>query len=109
MRLKIKDLSFVTGGPFVSVMNVHDAEERDIKPGDRILIRKNGNRIISVVDLSESVRVKRGEIGLFDEVLDYLNTEKGHVDVTLAKRLKSLGYIRKKLEGERLSKKELFE
>src|SRR3989338_4799127 len=109
MKLKIKNLSFVTGGPFVSVMNHHDADDRDIKPGDRILIRKNGKKIISVVDISDDGRIKKGEIGLFDEVLNYLNTEKGDVDVTLAKRLKSLGFIRKKLEGERLSKKELFE
>jgi len=109
MKLKIKDLSIVTGGPFVSVMNNHDAEERDIKAGDRILIKKNGYKIISVVDLSDNNKIKRGEIGLFDEVLNYLNTEKGYVDVTLAKRLKSLGFIKKKLEGKRLSKKELFE
>jgi putative thymidine phosphorylase len=109
MKLKIRDLGFETGGPFVSVMNFHDAEERDIKAGDRILIRKNGKKIISVVDLSDNGKVPRGHIGLFDEVLDYFNTEKGDVDVTLAKRLRSLSYIRKKLEGRRLTKKELYE
>ena len=109
MNLKIRDLGFETGGPFVSIMNLHDAEDMDIRPGDRVSIKKNGKKVISVVDLSGSGRVLRGEIGLFDEVLSYLNAEKGDVDVALAKRLKSLSYIKKKLEGKRLTKKELYE
>tara|TARA_Y100000034_G_scaffold39775_1_gene49032 strand:+ start:2045 stop:3517 length:1473 start_codon:yes stop_codon:yes gene_type:complete len=109
MKLRIKDVSFITGGPFVSIMNRKDAEEIDLHAGDRILIRKNGKKIISVVDLAESYFVKRGEIGLFDEVLNYFRAKKGFVNVKLAKRLKSLGYIKKKLEGKKLNKKEIFE
>ena len=109
MRLKIKDVSFITGGPFVSIMNVKDAEEVDLHAGDRVLIKKDGKKIISVVDLSQDHFIKKGEIGLFDEVLNYLGAKKGHVTITLAKRLKSLAYIKKKLEGKRLNRKEIFE
>lgn len=109
MRLKIKDVSFLTGGPFVSIMNKRDAQLIDLYPGDRIRIKKNGKDVISVVDFSEDHFISRGEIGLFDEVLKNLNTKKGNVDVSLAKRLKSLGYIKKKLEGKKLNKKEIFE
>ncbi len=109
MKLKIKDLNFSTGGPFVSVMNKKDAEDMDLHAGNRILIKKNKKEIISVVDLAGSHNVKRGEIGLFDEVLDYLNSKKGYVNVNLAKRLKSLGYIKNKLEGKKLNRKEIFE
>ena len=109
MKLKIKDLNFSTGGPFVSIIHRDNARESDLYPGDRILIKKNGKQIISVVDLSEDHKVSKGEIGLFDEVLNYLNTKKGYVNVSLARRLKSLGYIKKKLEGKRLEKKEIFE
>jgi len=108
MKLKIKDLSFSSGGPFVAVMNRKDAMDMDLHAGNRILIKKNDKEIISVVDLSDQ-KVKRGEIGLFDEVLNKLNSKKGYVSVNLAKRLKSLVYIRKKLEGKRLNKKEIFE
>jgi len=109
MRLKIKDINFSTGGPFVAVMNKKDADEIDLYSGDRILIKKNGKQIISVIDLSEDHDIKKGEIGLFREVSNYLNTKKGYVDINLAKRLKSLAYIKKKLEGKRLDKKEIFE
>ena len=109
MKLKIKDVSFITGGPFVSIMNKKDAEEIDLHAGDRILIKNNNNKIISVVDLSEDHFIKRGEIGLFDEVLNNLNTKKGYVNVSLAKRLKSLAYIKKKLEGKKLNRNEIFE
>ena len=77
MRLKIKDVSFITGGPFVSIMNVKDAEEVDLHAGDRVLIKKDGKKIISVVDLSQDHFIKKGEIGLFDEVLNYLGAKKG--------------------------------
>src|SRR3989344_7369560 len=109
MRLKIKDINFSTGGPFVAVMNKKDADEIDLYSGDRILIKKNGKQIISVIDLSEDHDIKKGEIRLFREVSNYLNTKKGYVDINLAKRLKSLAYIKKKLEGKRLDKKEIFE
>ena len=109
MKLRIKDLSFVTGGAFVSIMNSTDAREIDLHPGDRILISMNNKKIISVVDLSEDEKIKKGEIGLFDEILDYLKTRKGYVNVKIAKRLKSLGYIKKKLEGKKLNRKEIFE
>ena len=109
MRLKIKELNFSTGGPFVAVMNKKDADEIDLYSGNRVLIKKNRKQIISVIDLSEDHDVKKGEIGLFKEVSRYLNTQKGYVDISLAKRLKSLSYIKKKLEGKRLNKKEIFE
>ena len=83
MRLKIKDINFSTGGPFVAVMNKKDADEIDLYSGDRILIKKNGKQIISVIDLSEDHDIKKGEIGLFREVSNYLNTKKGYVDINL--------------------------
>ena len=109
MKLKIKDLNFSTGGPFVAIMHKEDAKEIDLYAGDRILIKKNEKQIISVVDLSENHNIRKEEIGLFDEVLEYLNARKGYVDISLAKRLKSLEYIKKKLEGKRLNRKEIFE
>tara|TARA_Y100000034_G_C6864531_1_gene393857 strand:- start:158 stop:1630 length:1473 start_codon:yes stop_codon:yes gene_type:complete len=109
MKLKIKDLNFSTGGPFVSVMNEKDAIDMDLHAGNRILIKKNKKEIISVVDLADSHNVKRGEIGLFDEILDYLGSKKGSVNINLAKRLKSLAYIREKLQGKKLDRKKIFE
>jgi AMP phosphorylase len=109
MKLKIKDLSLSTGGPFVSIINKKDAEVMGIHANDRISIKKNGKEIISIVDLSEDHLIKNGEIGLYDEVLNYLNSRKGYINVSLAKRLKSLSYIKNKLEGKRLSRKEIFE
>jgi AMP phosphorylase len=109
MKLKIKDVSFLTGGPFVSIMNKKDAKEIDLHPGDRILIRRNKKKIISVVDFSEDHFIRKGEIGLFDEVLNHFGIKKGDVNVSLAQRLKSLGYIKKKLEGNKLNKNEIYE
>ena len=109
MRLRIKDLSFLTGGPFVAILNKKDAEHLDLKPGDRINIRRGREEIIAVVDIAENKNVIQGEIGLFDEVLSFFKVKKGYVDISIASYLKSLSYIRKKLDGKKLNKKEFNE
>jgi len=110
MKLKIKDIGYSTGGPFVAVINKNDAREVDIHKGDRVRLKKGDLEIISVVDVDEEGRsIKRGNIGLFEEVITYLKSKKGSVEIKIAKRLNSLVYIKKKLEGNRLNKKEYNE
>jgi len=103
MKLKIKDLSFLTGGPFVAIVNNKDAEHLDLRPGSRINIKKGKKEIIAVIDIAEDKNIKPGEIGLFDEVLNFLKIKKGYVDISIAGYLKSLNYIKKKLDGKKLN------
>lgn len=106
MRLKIKPLKLTTGGTFVAVLNKKDANLMDLYPGSRIKIRVNDKEIISIIDLTTDA-VRLGEIGLFDEVLNNLGIKKGYAQISLAERLSSLYYIRKKLDGYSLNKKEI--
>ncbi|MCD4666630.1 AMP phosphorylase [archaeon] len=110
MKLKIKDLSFLTGGPFIAIINKEDARNLDLNPRDRIHIVRGNKKVSSSIDIAENGGIVRsGQIGLYDEVLDKLGTHKGNVSVSLAKRLKSLAFIKKKLEGKKLNKNELNE
>jgi len=110
MKLKIKDLGFSSGGPFIVILNKSDAREMDIHKGDRVLVNKGKSKIISVVDVDEDGKsIRKGNVGLFDEVIGSLKFKTGSVDIRIAKRLKSLAYIKKKLEGAKLNKNEYNE
>jgi len=109
MKLKVKYLNLSTGGPIVAVINEEDAKRLDLYALDRIKIKrvKTEKEIVAVMDMS-SKGIKPGEIGLFDETIKKLDVPEGtHIDVYEAERPKSLDYIRKKLDGEVLTKEEI--
>lgn len=111
MKLKVIDVNLSTGGPSIAIINEKDAKLLGIHASDRILIRriKTGNTVISVADIS-SEHIHPGEIGLFEEPLKKLGAGRGvHVEVMPSERPRSLQYISAKLEGESLSKRQIYE
>ena len=40
MKLRVKEVGLSTGGPLIVVLNVRDALDLDLKPGDRVLFTK---------------------------------------------------------------------
>lgn len=111
MRLKVIDMSFSAGGPFVAILNRSDALKIDVHAMDRISITHGGHEIAAVTDICENDKIiPPGSIGLFDEILHNIKLKKGnYVDISIAKKLVSLADIKKKMQGKKLSPKELDE
>lgn len=112
MELRIKNLN-ISAGALISIINEDDAKKLDLKPSDRIKIKKGRKEIITAVDIASSknhTTVKVGEIGLFQEVIDELNgKEKEKVEIKLDLKPESIQYIKNKLDGKHLSKHEMDE
>ncbi len=109
MKLQVKDMEIETGGPLVATINKNDAEKMDLHPLDRAKIIK-GKKIETVVlNISETgAIVPEGKIGLCEEVMNSLKLKVGdHIRLVPTKKPLSLEYIKKKLDGFRLSKKEI--
>jgi len=109
LRLKAKNLGISTGGPLVVVLNKKDAEFLDIHPLDRLKISSGRKLVTTVADIAVSNGdVPPGVIGLFVETAKELGVRrKLRVDVIPARKPVSLEFIKKKLDGEHLSKKEM--
>jgi len=109
MELKVKDLDISTGGPLVAILNWKDSSKLDLHHLDRIKVIK-GKKIETVtIDIAESRKlVPEGRIGLFEEILYSLNLREGDiVKIAPARKPVSIDYIKKKLDGYKLTEKEI--
>ena len=109
MKLEVKDMDISSGGSLIAILHEKDADKMDLHPLDRIKIIK-GNKIETVVlDIGTSKKaVGQGKIGLYEEVLKSLKLKhKDKVKIVPARKPLSIEYIKKKLEGFRLTKKEI--
>jgi AMP phosphorylase len=109
MKLKVKDMDIATGGPLVVILNVDDAIKFDIHHMDRVKVKK-GKKIDTVVAaIATSARtVPKGSIGMYEEVLKSLKLKpKDKVSIILARKPLSIEFIKKKLDGRRLNKREI--
>jgi len=107
MELKVKKIGLGAGRP-VAFLNENKSKRLNIHLGDRVEILFMRKRVIAVVDLAKDL-IKENEIALSEEVVSYLGVKPGnHVKVNLALEPKSNRYISKKLNGMKLSRKEIF-
>ena len=91
----------------IAVINSKDAMRLDIKPFDRIRIRKGEKAVYSSVYLSEKL-TESGVIGVTKVVADAVGLkDRDEVLVELAPQPLSLVYIKKKMKGETLTKDEI--
>ncbi|MBI2652861.1 AMP phosphorylase [Candidatus Woesearchaeota archaeon] len=109
MKLKVKDIDISSGGPLIAIMNHKDAAMLDLHVMDRIKIKKGRKIETVVVDIAESDKVvPKGKIGVFEEVLNSLKLgNNDDVEIAIARKPLSIDYIKKKLDGQKLSKKEI--
>ena len=109
MKLKVKDIDIASGGPLIAVVNYRDAVMLDLHVMDRIKIRKGRKIETVVVDIAQSKKiVPRGRIGVFEEVISSLKLKNNDlIDIAIARKPLSIDYIKKKLDGQRLTKKEI--
>ena len=109
--MKAKKINFSTGSYKICVLNKLDAEEMDLNPNDRVIIKYGNREVCAFVDIDRIGNiVKRNEIGLFYETYNSLGLEGGEeVSVYPTGIPKSVEYIIKKMDGNKLNKEEIFE
>ena len=111
MELKIKLLKWSAGIP-VAMLNENTANLIGVKTTGRIFIKtlsKNPGGLSTIVDIAKTL-VKKNEVAISSELKERLSLKKGQkVDVDLSPAPKSLAFIKKKMNGEMLSQKEVNE
>ena len=109
MKFKVKDMDIATGGLSIVLLNEKDALKMDLHAMDRVVVRKGKKTHTAVVDIGETKKaIPPGRIGFFEEMLDDIKAKAGEiVDVSIAKKPVSVQYIKKKLDGKKLTKKEI--
>jgi len=111
MELKIKILKWSAGIPVV-MLNENTASILGVKTKGRIFIKtlsKKPQGISTIVDIAKTL-VGEKEIAVSSELKDRLSLQSGQkVDVDLAPSPKSLLFIKKKMNNEPLSQKEINE
>lgn len=109
MKLKARDLDIATGGPLIAIMHEDEAKALDIHVGDRIKLTNRRRYCHAVVDLTASTKfAPEGTIILVDEVLKRLKLRNGqYVSIELSSKPASIQFIKKKLDGARLTEAEI--
>jgi AMP phosphorylase len=94
-------------GAFEVLLNIRDAEDLGVHPLDRVRISCEKGSLTAVVNITDTL-LARDEIGVFAEVSDTLGLEEGElVNAIPGERPSSLEYIRKKMDGQKLSGQEI--
>ncbi len=112
MKFKARKLDISTGESIVCLLNSHEAMELELSNNDRVEITYRSKKIIASIDITNTHHFLRaGEIGLMGDVADKLGIKNtsSYVSVELVNKPLSLYYIKKKLQGKRLTDTELFE
>ena len=105
MNLKVKNLNWLAGRPVV-ILNNETAKKLNVHVDERVAIR-NSHKIYAVVDIFEKA-VKTGEIGLSHEISSMLNVKSNsHIEVSPAGLSAAGQLIKRKLNGEVLTEKEV--
>jgi AMP phosphorylase len=107
LKLIVKLLGIESGKPTV-VMDDEYASRLGLHPSDRIIIKHKKKCAIAIVNVAATF--PRKTLGIYDEVSSVLDIRSGEtVEVQPAERPESLGYIRDKILGNRLRKREIME
>jgi len=109
ITLKAKDVKLSTGGPLIAILNQKDAQRLNLQALDRIKITRGKKEVVAAVDISESTGIKKGQIGLFKELIEELELKKPILlKISTSQVPESIEIIKKKLDKKELSKKEIF-
>ena len=109
--MKVKKINFSTGSYKICVINKLDAEEMDLNPNDRVIIKYRNREVCAFVDIDRlGSIVNRNEIGLFYETYNNLSLKDNEeVSVYPTGVPKSVEYIINKMDGNKLNREKIFE
>ncbi|MBI2045004.1 thymidine phosphorylase family protein [Candidatus Pacearchaeota archaeon] len=109
MELRIKFLKWSTG-MLGAMLHKKTADKIGVQSRDRISIKKAGGKdgeIFTFVNTIDGL-IKENEIAISSETKERINLKNGQrVEVRLAESPKSVLYIKKKVDGKKLSEKEI--
>ncbi len=111
MKLNATKIPIQVGGKYVVVLNEKRAHFLDLHPSDRVLVKVKGKPALrALLDVTRNQDLKENEIGLYEETWTKLGVKYGtDVEITVAEKPISTTYIKKKLDGHKLSAEELNE
>jgi putative thymidine phosphorylase len=110
MRFKVKDLGISGGTHLVVVMSEVTASLEGVHVSSRVRLSNHRRNVVAVVDLAEKEVLGRYELGLFSEVVKALKVKNGDfIDAVPVSQPKSVGFIKKKLDGIELRYNEIKE
>lgn len=105
--VQAKKINIYTGKKII-VLNRTEAQQNDIYPGYREMLRFKGKEVAVIVDVSGDEVVKPGEIGVFRDVSDELEINNADIlEVVHMNRPASLEYVKKKLDNKEISTEEV--
>jgi AMP phosphorylase len=105
-KLKVKLLDLETGQKTIA-LHESDAQELGLLPGDRVKLAVPKLSLIAIVQITSRM-VKPGEIGASIKVTEDLQLKPGDmVNVSPAPIPKSVEFIKKKMDGQKLSENEI--
>jgi len=108
IELKVKLIDIPVGKRLV-LLYEEDARNNGILSHDRVKISYKERTVTSFVDVTDTL-LQPGEIGIFEELRDEFGIKEGSsISVGLAEVPESVGYIRKKMRGQSLTKDEIYE
>lgn len=106
MKFKAKVLDILSGRRSI-IINAEDAERMGFLLNDRALLKVGERSMSTIVELSTSL-VGKGNVGLYRDVAERLQVKDGdEIEMTLAPTPESVRYIRKKVNGAKLSPDEI--
>ena len=106
MEFKVWHLGIWSGGKQIVVMDNEDASQLGIHSLDRVELAYKDKHIIAIANVA--AEFPRGTLGIYSEVVDKLQIENDEiVTVRPAERPESIGYIREKINGQRLRPQEI--
>ncbi len=106
MKLKSKNLNWLAGRPVV-ILGDDTSKKLNIHVDERISIRYKRKKIYAVVDIFPDL-VKKGEIGLSNEIVSLLGNKNGeNLDIGTAEIFAGARIIKKKMNGESLTREEI--
>ncbi|OPY27490.1 MAG: AMP phosphorylase [Methanocella sp. PtaU1.Bin125] len=106
MKLKAQPYD-IEVGRYEVIINSMDAEEIGILAGDRVQV-KNKDTITAVVETTDAI-VIQGRIGIYREAWEAMKLVPDEiVDVLPAAKPKSVSFIRKKMDKQKLTSEEMF-
>jgi AMP phosphorylase len=106
MILKAKHID-MDAGEFTAVLHDDDCWELGVREQDRVKIKHERNEITAILQTTDTV-VSPGEVGLLGRAFHAMKVKpQEKVEVICTPRPESVGYIKKKMNGEELTADEI--
>ncbi|MHC1605511.1 MAG: AMP phosphorylase, partial [Candidatus Methanofastidiosia archaeon] len=109
MKLKVRTFDLEAGKRYTVIINEKDMFSERIHPGDRVTVKGPLDTLTAFVNSTEKV-VKKGEIGLFEEVAEQTGLKNGETTrIDYSPPPNSVQSIHHKIKGKKLSNEQIYE